>query len=43
MAVRKQEKGAVRMHGNVNNEALKAAAERFIKEAYIYKQKMAKG
>ena len=43
MAVRKQENGTVQIHGNVNKEILKAAAERFIKEALIYKQKTAKG
>ena len=38
MAEYKQAKSTVRIHGNVDHDVLKAAAERFIKEAYKYKQ-----
>ena len=34
----KQGKSTIRVHGNVDHDVLKAAAERFIKEAYKYKQ-----
>ncbi len=44
MAEYKQAKAAVRIHGSVDHDVLKAAAERFIKEAYRYKQsKQSKG
>lgn len=38
MAEYKQAKSTVRIHGNVDRDALKAAAERFVKEAYKYKR-----
>ena len=38
----KQPKSTVRMHGNVDYDVLKAAAERFVKEAYKWKNKKSK-
>ena len=38
MAEYKQAKSTVRVHGNVDYDVLKAAAERFVKEAYKCKQ-----
>ena len=38
MAEYKQAKSTVRIHENVDHDILKAAAERFIKEVYRYKQ-----
>lgn len=38
MAEYKQAKSTVRVHGNVDNDVLKAAAERFMKEVYKCKQ-----
>ena len=38
MAEYKQAKSTVRVHGTVDNDVLKAAAERFLKEAYKCKQ-----
>ena len=34
----KQSKSTVRVHGTVDHDVLKAAAERFLKEAYKCKQ-----
>ena len=34
----KHEKSTVRIHGNVDHDVLKAAAERFMKEVYKCKQ-----
>ena len=38
MAEYKQSKSTVRVHGNVDHDVLKAAAERFLKEVYKCKQ-----
>lgn len=38
MAEYKQAKSTVRVHGNVDHDVLKAAAERFMKEVYKCKQ-----
>lgn len=38
MAEYKQAKSTVRIHGSVDHDVLKAAAERFVKEAHKYKQ-----
>ena len=38
MAEYKQSKSTVRVHGNVDHDVLKAAAERFVKESYKCKQ-----
>ena len=38
MAEYKQEKATVRIHGKVDHDTLKAAAERFVKEAYRCKR-----
>jgi hypothetical protein len=38
MAEYKQAKATVRVHGSVDHDVLKAAAERFVKEAFKCKQ-----
>ena len=43
MAEYKQAISTVRIHGNVDHDVLKAAAERFVKEAYKHKNKQNKG
>ena len=42
MAEYKQSNATIRVHGNVDHDVLKAAAERFVKEAYRCKKAKSK-